>query len=282
MIPRDVFSINSIKNWKKSCHCSIIYFDEIWISQINNNRSAIKIMSEFDFIFSGCNASCDIINKLTNKPCYYLPPAVNIFSFIPWPVSTKRVIDVFSIGRRNEQHHEELLQLSDKGEIFYLYDTVYSGNLHTKDYKAHRNLISSLIKKSKYFMVDIPKFDLIQETNKQCEIGYRYFEGSAGGSLMLGRKPEGSKFEEFFGWDNSVLEVDQKTGGITSLVKELNKNEDFVTKQRKKSILNSIERNDWAYRWENILESAGLSVNKKVLERKSRLMQARKAIDKNF
>ena len=48
------------------------------------------------------------------------------------------------------------------------------------DYKEHRTLYINLIKRSRYFIANKAKFDSVNQTGNQEELGSRFFEGECG------------------------------------------------------------------------------------------------------
>jgi len=48
--------------------------------------------------------------------------------------------------------------------------------------------------------------DVPEETHGQIEIGFRYYEGSAAGTVMIGQAPDVS-VPEMFDWPDAVVQV---------------------------------------------------------------------------
>src|SRR5207245_9603073 len=99
----------------------------------------------------------------------------------------KRVVDVDSIGRRSEITHRRLLRMVAKNGIFYLHDSI-SGD-QAIDSKEHRALVARVAKRSRYFIVNPGLIDRPEIRGNQIEIGNRYFEGAASGTIMVGERP---------------------------------------------------------------------------------------------
>ena len=51
------------------------------------------------------------------------------------------------------------------------------------------------------------KVNVPEETQGQIEVGYRYYEGSAAGTVMLGQAPDCRPFRELFDWPEAVISV---------------------------------------------------------------------------
>jgi hypothetical protein len=93
------------------------------------------------------------------------------------------------------------------GGIFYVYDTTSLSDADTLDHREHRDLVASLAKRSRFFLVAPAKMDASGECQGQSEIGSRYYEGAAAGAVLIGSKPDGDPFQELFGWPDAVVDI---------------------------------------------------------------------------
>jgi hypothetical protein len=135
------------------------------------------------------------------------PGGVDVLRFSSLSKSVARVIDVYSMGRRWEGVHSELLKAANRSELFYLHDTVTNtANSEVYDVKQHRDLYANTAKRSKYFVVAPAKIGGI-ETGGQVEIGYRYFEGAAAGAVIIGVAADCEAYTELFSWPEVVVEI---------------------------------------------------------------------------
>jgi hypothetical protein len=94
---------------------------------------------------------------LVDRPCSYLPLAVDILRFSPFPGLPTRAIDVCNIGRRSSVTHEALMRLASERRLFYYYDTVAVGGaggkqrtFHVDNSGQHRFLLANLLQWSRY------------------------------------------------------------------------------------------------------------------------------------
>ncbi len=146
--------------------------------------------------------------------------------------------------------------MAEQKKIFYIYDTII--RKETARPAEHRSLIANIAKRSRYFLVNPAKIDQRSETCGQTEIGFRYFEGAAAGTVMIGEHPKTEAFEEHFSWPDSVICTPFDSPNIAEILAELDSKSVRIAEARKNNIIQSLLRHDWAYRWSTILNIAGL------------------------
>lgn len=268
---RDLLYLNAIKGWRERCKIAVCWLDEIWAGELHKFKGILKILSKFDYIFIGCLGSVSAVKKAIQKPCAYMPAGIDAFRFSPYPDPPVRSIDVYNMGRRSEVTHQALLEMARKKRIFYLYDTIHSGNMYALDYRQHRDMISNIMKRSRYLLTNIAKFDREFETHGQDEIGFRFFEGAAAGTVLIGNPPKNSAFEELFDWTDSIISAPFDVPEISEIISELDSQPERLEEIKINNVVNSILRHDWSYRWEEILEVVDMKPKEEIEERKNRL-----------
>jgi hypothetical protein len=230
--PGYYYLLNSLKGWRKKCRKVVCYVTEVWQRDLPQWKSLLKLYNDFDYIFVGHISILDEMEKITGRPCIYLPAAVDTVRFCPYPHKPMRGIDVSNIGRRSAVTHQALLEMADRGEIFYYYDTLSKANVN--NHQEHRSLFRNILKRSRYFIANKAKADRSNQTQGQLEVGYRFFEGVASGAVTIGDAPDNEAF-------------------------------------RKRNLTNSLLRHDWGYRWQEILKAAGLEPTDRAIARNEQL-----------
>ncbi|MCP4263346.1 MAG: glycosyltransferase [Planctomycetes bacterium] len=265
LLQEDLLSLNALKKWKERCRIAVCWLAEVWVDDVKKWKGYAKILSQFDYVILNCFASVKPMQDLIKRPCFYVPPGIDVLKFCPYPNPPLRSVDVYSIGRKSQVTHKALLQMAEQKNIFYIYDTII--RKETDSHEEHRSLIANIAKRSRYFLVNPAKIDRHFETGRQSEIGFRYFEGAAAGTVMIGDHPETKAFEEHFGWPDSVIRIPIDTPDIAKILAELDSQPERIARIRKNNIVQSILRHDWAYRWNNILNIAGLKTSTALTER---------------
>ncbi|MBE9115731.1 glycosyltransferase family 1 protein [Lusitaniella coriacea LEGE 07157] len=269
--PLDILTLNSIKGWRKQCKKAICYLEEIWLKDIPVFQPFLKLLHDFDCIFLGVRDSLAEVERITKRPCTYLPAGIDAVKFCPYPNPPSRCIDVLNMGRRSPMTHNILLQAFEQEKIFYFYDTAKSFSVYNP--QEHRTLLSQTIARSRYFIVNRAKVNEPSHIGEQSEFGPRFFEGAAAGAVMLGDYPENETFKHYFDWSDAVIRMPFHTEDILDAIARLDTQPERLAKIRRENIINSLLKHDWVYRWETILNAAELDETPKMEQRKAQLQQ---------
>lgn len=268
----DLPYLNAIHEWRGQCRTSICWLDEIWAASISGLRYWLHALDQFDHIFVGCKGSVSALSNAINRPCHWLPPAVDALRFSPYPAPPVRTIDVYSIGRRREHVHQALLQAAGCGEIFYLYDT-YRGSADSEmySYEQHRDLFANVAKRSRCFLVAPSKMDSPGETHGQVEVGYRYYEGAAAGAVMVGERPSCDVFTEMFPWPDVVIPIRPDGTDAIDTVADLARDPERLSDISRRNAAEALLRHDWVYRWKEMFREVGVEPTPGMLARERHL-----------
>src|SRR5437016_2306342 len=188
----------AVERWRDWCRTSVCWLNELWMNRMPLHKSYIRVLSKFDHVLSPLSQSVEPINDVIAGKCSFVPFGVDAVRFFPYASTARRCIDVLSIGRRSAPAHQAFLKMAREGSLFYAYDTIT--DLHTHDLEEHRFLVASMAKRSRYFLVGPAKWDRPDERATQSEMGSRFFEGAAAGTIMIGERPRNEHFERLFPW----------------------------------------------------------------------------------
>jgi len=269
LVPRDLLALNAVKDWRKRCRVAVCWLAELWAGDLVEYKGYAKILSQFDYVILNCSASVQPIQDMIKRPCLYVSPGVDAIKFCPYPNPPLRSVDVYSIGRKSQVTHKALLKMAQEKKIFYIYDT--SLTMETALPTEHRSLIANIAKRSRYFIVNPAKINRPSDTGGQNEIGFRYFEGAAAGTVMIGEHPKTEAFQKDLGWPDSVIHVPFDASNMAEILAEFDSQPARMEQARKNNAAQSLLRHDWAYRWKVILDLAGLNPLDALAEREERL-----------
>ena len=268
----DIPCINAIERWKDHCRISICWIDEVWAAAIPKYKYWLHALSQFDYVFVGCRGSVSALSQAANRPCHWLPRAVDALRFSPFPNSPARVIDVYSIGRRREGVHCELLRAAERGKLFYVYDTLaHTAATEVYDYRQHRNLFVNTAKRSRYFMVAPARMDDVSGTRGQVEVGARYYEGAAAGTVMIGEAADCEAYRDLFGWPEAVIQICPDGSDLTAVLHDLDSDPERIAAISRRNAKEALLRHDWAYRWNQMFRIAGIEPSPRMATRERRL-----------
>jgi hypothetical protein len=228
---------------------------EFWVKDMAEHKSCLEVMAQFDHVLFMFNTN-EPFQKIIRGTGRYMPAGIDALRFCPYPNPPVRSIDVLSIGRRSERTHQALLRLAAENKIFYVHDTIDS--LQAYDIPEHRRMMADMLKRTRYFLVNPGKINRPDETGGQVEFGYRYFEGATPGTIMVGEIPRNKEFEKIFHWEDAVIEMPFDSEDIGDIIKNLDSQPDRQTNIRRNNITQTLLHHDWVYRWEEVLNIAGL------------------------
>jgi hypothetical protein len=274
----EVFAVNAIPGWRKSCRYAACVINETVESDLP--RYLLESLAAFDHIYVG-SRSIDTIQKITGRPCTYLPMAVDVLAFCPLPKAPPRVIDVLNIGRRSSVTHSSLLDIARRGGFFYYFDTIRMTTgvidptmqltFSVTDPAEHRHKLASLLMRSRYYIANRARAN--EYSAEFEELSSRFFEGAAAGAIMIGEPPNGEQFSTLFDWPDSVVRTPFDAPDIGDLITELEADPERCTRIRRDSMVNALLRHDWVYRLRTILNDAGVPPPSALLAREARLRE---------
>ena len=249
--------INAVQGWKDHCKTNICWLDELWVSDIPSHKYWLPALRQFDYVFVGYRSTVLALSRAVDRPCFWLPGGVDALRFSPPSDPPDRGIDVYSIGRRHDAIHQEMLNAAKRGEIFYLHDSHLGGGMiPVSDHREHRDLFANLAKRSRYFVVAPAKMDQDDYTQGQVEVGFRYFEGAAAGTVMIGEAPHCDAYRELFGWPDAVIQIDPDGSDAMAVLHELSSEPERTAAISRRNIREALLRHDWLYRWSEMFRIA--------------------------
>ncbi len=256
----DVWYANAIEGWRDRCRKSICWIDELWAHEVRNLDRWLPVLDQFDYIFVGIAGTEAALSEALGRRCYDVSGAVDALRFSPFPRAPKRVIDFYSIGRRLEGMHRRLAKCAEENqEFFYLYDTLHnSGDRAISDYRQHREMYANIAKRSRFFAVAPGKVTAPEGNHGQVDLGFRYFEGSAAGTVLVGQVPDCDAFRRHFDWPHAVIEVQPDGSDIIEVLSKLAAEPERLHEISCRNSEEALRRHDWIYRWKEILSVAGL------------------------
>lgn len=265
--PRDLQYVRLINGLRERCRSSVCLFDEVWPDEIAGSSLVdLESLGQFDSVFLNVEDGVEPLSQFTERQPQFMPYGVDALSFCPYPDSPRRSIDVFSMGRRPDGVHRALLARAEREGDFYAYDT--ASNFSVIEPWEHRRLLSNMIKRTRYFIAYPGRFD---HHVPGYLLGTRFFEGAAGGAILIGMGPADTPYEGYFDWPDAVFPTPADGSQIDDLIADLDGQPERLARARQNGIVNALLRHDWVYRWRKMIEAVGLPVSRGVLDREERL-----------
>ena len=262
--------LESIKGWRDKCRHTACFITEMWQPDLKSTRLFKEPWSSFDHIFLGVTECVAGLNELIKPPVTYVPPAVDTLRFSPYPNPPQRLIDVSCVGRRPTGIHDALVKRAEQDNFFYYHDTL-RGKLEIGNPREHRILLANLFQRSRYNITNYAKFNSTEETGGTQEIGYRFFEGAAAGTVMLGLPPAGDAFPRYFDWEDPIIEVDLSGTDVVDAIAELDTQPERLEQISRRNVANCLLKHDWSYRWRDMLATFDLKPSPEMIKREQYL-----------
>ena len=264
--------LESIKGWRDKCRHTACFITEMWQPDLKIQRLFREPWSNFDRVFLGVTQCVEELSKLIEPPVTYIPPAVDTLRFSPYPNPPQRLIDVSYIGRRSPDIHQALIEKAAQDNFFYYHDTI-KGKLEIDNPREHRILLANLFQRSRYNITNYAKFNSTEETGGTQEIGYRFFEGAAAGTVMVGMPPAGAAFPHYFDWEDPIIKVDLLGTDVVDAIAELDAQPERLARISRRNVANCLLKHDWSYRWRDMLATFDLKPSSAMVAREKYLHQ---------
>jgi Glycosyl transferases group 1 len=275
----DLQLINSIQGWQTKCRHTACLITEIHEKELNNWRLLQEPFQNFDLIFACTYLANAKLSRAIDRPVIYLPGGTDALKFCPYPNPPARSIDAIALGRRPHEIHRSLLEQAQNSNFFYYYDTVKKQALEIDIPSEHRMKLISLMQRTRFSINYFAKFDEPTLTKNSQEIGFRFFEGAAAGTIMLGLPPANEMFSQYFDWEDVVIKVPPDSRDIIAIIAELESQPEKLANIRRQNVVNSLLKHDWVYRWQTILTAFNLTPTQSIIDREQRLQKLAQEID---
>jgi hypothetical protein len=270
-IASQMIQIPAVKGWKDYCKRSVCWIDEIYAVDIPKLKYWLPLLTQFDHVVIGYSGTVSALAEAIKRPCHCVPTGVDAIRFSPFPCPPDRVIDVYNMGRRSEGLHRALLELAAKNNMFYVYDTFETSLTNINDHKQHRDMLASIMKRSRCLIVSPAKAGAPQATKNQIELGLRYYEASAAGAVMLGQIPDCETFNTMFDWQDAVVEIQPDGSNVADVISSLVGQPGRLLEISRRNAMEALLRHDWVYRWKKILDIVGMESAPQLEIRENRL-----------
>jgi len=271
--PWQMHLLNQVRGWREHPAKKICYISECWPGQLSQWRLMKEPFSNFDHIFLGTASSVPVLANLIDIPCSYLPCGVNTSTFSDMRKVAGRLIDVSYIGRREQALHGELKRFTETEGLFYLFDSARAQRLEVDDPVEHRRMYASMLKRTQISMALPAKSNAVDVTGGFEEIATRFFEFMAAGVIVVGRPPDSDAFRQLFDWQDAVISVGHNYSSSPSVIRELLNDHEKARDISKRNIINSLKKNDWVYRFIDVVEAIGFQPNRRMRARVEELAQ---------
>jgi hypothetical protein len=249
--------LTRLQGLRERCGTAIAFLEELYTPHVDVNRKSLELLGEmgFDRVFMFNPGPAQQVEEIAGCPTEFLSIGVDALKFCPFPDPPERCVDLYQFGRRSPVTHDAALAMAEQDGRFYLYDTVF--NVPIPDYRAHRKLIAETMKRAKFFFAYRAGQDL-PDAMADDPMSSRYFEGTAGGAVLLGNHPRTPEYDALFPWPDATIEIPYDAVDLRGIVADLEAQPERLATARHNNVTGALRRHDWTYPWLRVLETAGL------------------------
>jgi hypothetical protein len=270
MNPENLIALNAIEGWQNCAKHSGVFLFETWSAKAHDNRHYLRLLDDFDHVFLFNASSIPTIQRYTSTPCSFLPAASDCLKASPYPGRAPRTIDIYGMGRTWAPVHEQLMDMTKAGELFYLWD--HQPGAVDNGFEAARLRTHHVIRHSRFFTsFNFTKGGKLPSSAGEDTIATRMFEGAAGGAVQIGTAPKVPEFHELFDWPDALIEIPQDPLDLRTFYRELQADPVRIERASAHAAANALRRHDWIYRFEKIIQTLDIATPDGVTDRKRRL-----------
>lgn len=272
----ELFALLAVPDWRERCRVAACFISEIWTNEVP--EYLLELLARFDHIFVGVRHPIETVARIAGRPCTYLPLAVDVLRFAPYPNPPARAIDVCNIGRRSPVTHAALLRLARDRRIFYYYDTVRASGergrqvtFHVGNPSEHRLLLASLLQRSRYYVANRSRVNEPEFTEGKEEISSRFYEGVAAGAVLVGEPPRSDGFRRQFDWPDAVIRLPFDSPDAGEFLESLDADPQRIERIRRNNVHQAAQRHDWVHRLHAVFDALGLRPTEAMVAREEQL-----------
>ena len=268
--PRDLSYLGLAKGWRENSRFAICWLQELWAADIHRLGHRLDQLNAFDHVICPFYHTTEYLRARLSVPVTYMTWGTDTALFNPFPNPPRRAIDICRVGEMAPETHKALLAHADQTGRYYSYSTV-QGLTTAPSHRAHRHNYAGMLKRSQYFITYLAKVARKAERGTQEEFGLRYIEAIATGAILLGDRPSNPAFDDYFGWEDAVIEAPYASADMVDVIRALDADPARVERARRRNISEALLRHDHLHRWEKVLQIAGLEELPQMAQRRAKL-----------
>jgi hypothetical protein len=253
----EIRNLERLRGLRERCATAVCFLEELYSPRVEDDRRFLEVLRalRFDHVFLFNPRPAERVAEIVGSPTEFMAVGVDALKFSPYPDPPPRSVDLYQFGRRSPVTHEAALAMAAGDGRFYLHDTIF--NVPIPDPAAHRLLIAETMKRAKFFFASRAGQDLPLAAADD-PLSSRYFEGTAGGAVLLGDAPDTPEYRACFPWPDATIEIPYEAAGLREIVGELEAQPERLAAARTRNVTGALRSHDWSHRWLRVLEVAGL------------------------
>ncbi len=265
---RDLGLLEQLRDVRRQARTVSVWVPELWPTAMTSPTLPYEPYALIDHLFIGVGDVAEQCRSLApNADVHVVPPATDVVRFAPDEPGGTRQIAVLGIGRRDPVQHEQLRRWSLRTDKLYVYDTLVQ---EAVDWRQHRESLAHWYRHSHVSVCNYAKHDMPDIVGEIRLPPFRFYEGMAAGTLLLGMAPDEARQKDLIG--RSIVDplIDDLTSTLNPVV-DADPLRPDLTKTRNDHVATASAGHDWGHRWAEILGVLGESVPERLAGRLERL-----------
>lgn len=262
----DLQIIARIPDWSGRVGKAVIYINELFLANIQDDARFLHVLSRFDRIETSYTGTLEALESVSGVTSVFYPSCIDALASAPDPRRDHRPIEVYSLGRGQKRLFNAFKELADHHYWTFIYSTHRVTS--TGDYRGNRNRLKHALSRTVFLEVNPAKFDEAHLSENQHELGFRYFEGAGSGCVMVGPVLKNPHFKEVFPWEDAVVVLPEDDDELIPFFLDLRAQKDRLRTIMRANVHGALSRLDFAYRWEQTLRAVGMQPTNQILERR--------------
>jgi hypothetical protein len=264
----EVEALDGLRDWRARCRTAVLFIWELWPASIEEFRAFYGGLERFDHIYVGTQMVAEQLSRRLGREVRWLAPGTDVLRFRPKPPA-ERTIDVLSLGRRSDAQHQAASELRDELGWHYVYDTASSMSI--EDHVEHRTMVAENLSRAKFFLSNRGKFNDAGESAGVHDFGNRFFDGTAGGAVIVGEFAHTTGFASCFDWGEIGIDVPASDPTLAKVLAARANDTDWLAEVSIHNAAETARRHDWAHRWARVLDDLGIAHGQALTDRLGQL-----------
>lgn len=218
--------------------------------------------------------SIDIFSDAFDIPVSYLPLASDVLTHGGF--NARKIIDVNGYGRQDAFCSSVLADTFNQKSsqrVYYHTDHMHIDGINNT--YRHRAMFWKLLRGSKIALA----FDSMLANNegrfKFSFVGQRWFESTAAGCVVVGKRPTCLEMNELFPIENSTIELPDNQSEVLPFIEALLNDDKKLSEIGTNNYLYALEKNDWRHRLFDLLKMTNLTPPQKLINEIAQLNQTK-------
>lgn len=275
---RQLGVLAALPAWRSLAPVFVAYVYEIWPAWLPGAAPVVEaVVDHLDHVFVGIRSGAEALQAVTSTSVSFVSPAVDVLAVEAVSAVDDRRIDVANRGRRDPHQHQVLADWARRTGAFYEFDTLRDGAV--VDALEHRRHYYAQTARSRAFIANPARFDLPQLSAGVQEVGLRYLEALACGTVLVGDHPPGSHCRRVLGDPPGMVELPTGVGARRADLDALLADADTLHRLGLANRAAALDHHDVVHRWEEMAAALGIGPTVGVDARRAALRAAADRVD---